>query len=415
MNGSPASHDIELLSRLLAQRGNLSLALLEGPGFVSAVRMRMSALEITDSAAFAARVASDEREFQILASEIAVPETWLFRYGASYEYLRDSLIALRRTRGGSLSCASLGCATGVEAWCIAACALAAGWPAESLTVHAIDRNPIAIESAQAGRISHGNVRSEFPSWAAPWISLTTDGVELSREVRQCVRVRAGDLFTTNDLLASDCDVIFCRNVLIYLDAPARMLLRDRIAQWLGADGILLLGHADAFPRGEIFESIGPPSAFALRHKKAAAPPPPAPSPPRARVELRAPLSHNQLQRPRTEPAPRERAADELARDHATLMRQVHELVHANQFARARTLTETAVTQSPGCVELLETLGGILSAQNELARAHQVYQRVVYLEPDHGPALLALAELSAALDRPEEAERFRARVKRLIDT
>ncbi|NDG64538.1 MAG: hypothetical protein EBY29_13905, partial [Planctomycetes bacterium] len=32
------------------------------------------------------------------------------------------------------------------------------------------------------------------------------------------------------------------------------------------------------------------------------------------------------------------------------------------------------------------------------RASQTYARVVYLEPHHGPALLALAELSDALGR-----------------
>ncbi|MEY4787389.1 MAG: hypothetical protein RL692_1283, partial [Planctomycetota bacterium] len=46
------------------------------------------------------------------------------------------------------------------------------------------------------------------------------------------------------------------------------------------------------------------------------------------------------------------------------------------------------------------------------RASQTYARVVYLEPHHGPALLALAELSDALGRSDEANRFRAKMKRL---
>ena len=52
------------------------------------------------------------------------------------------------------------------------------------------------------------------------------------------------------------------------------------------------------------------------------------------------------------------------------------------------------------------------SKNELQRASQTYARVVYLEPHHGPALLALAELSDALGRSDEANRFRAKMKRL---
>ena len=68
--------------------------------------------------------------------------------------------------------------------------------------------------------------------------------------------------------------------------------------------------------------------------------------------------------------------------------------------------------TPASIELLELLAGIFCSKNELQRASQTYARVVYLEPHHGPALLALAELSDALGRSDEANRFRAKMKRL---
>ncbi len=414
MSDTPPARDIEILGGLLAHRGNLAQALLEGPGFVSAVRLRMSALGVTDSAHYCARVQSDDHEFHVLASEIAVPETWFFRYPESYEYVRQYLSELQRSRGGALVCASLGCATGIEAWCIAACALSAGWPPESVTVHAIDRNPLAIDTALAGRISRGSVRSAFPHWAAPWISLSQSTVELSAQVRACVRVRAGDLITTPNLLEQNIDLIFCRNVLIYLDAHARLELRDRIVQWLGADGLLLLGHADALVRGDVLESVGPPSAFALRRggaKRVSV------SPVRAhQVSARNP-SDPKIAAPRTAAAPLQTALPSTtpADNHDAMLRQLHALIRSGSLPQARALAESAVAGSPTCIELLESLGGVLSAQNELARAHQIYQRVVYLDPVHGPALLALAELSSALGHAEESERFRSRLKRLIDS
>ena len=46
---------------------------------------------------------------------------------------------------------------------------------------------------------------------------------------------------------------------------------------------------------------------------------------------------------------------------------------------------------------------------------QTYARLVYLDPNHGPALLALAELSNALGRTDDAKRYQARLKRLSDS
>ena len=421
MSVNPTAADLEMLSEYLAKRGHLSRALLEGPGFTSAVRLRMHELQLDDAAVYTARVMSGDSEFQRLAGEISVPETWFFRYPASFEFALQHLRELRRSRGGQLVCASLGCATGVEAWSNAACALAAGWPSELITVYAVDRNESALHAAREGRISAGSVRGSIPEWARPWITQSTHSLELSREVRTCVKFLSGDIVTTDNLIPPGIDLLFCRNVLIYLDAPARIALRDRLANWLGRDGILLLGHADALDRGDRFESVGDPSVFALRHREVAttvdgvAPRPVTghtnPRRPVVSHSTRTPSAHSE----ETTSQPTHTASSQPVNDLDATLRSLSAMILSGDLAQARKVAEAALERAPSRVDLLESLAGILSSQNELERAHQIYQRVVYLEPDHGPALLALAELSAALGRGAEADRYRARVKRLIDS
>ena len=62
-----------------------------------------------------------------------------------------------------------------------------------------------------------------------------------------------------------CQVVFCRNVLIYLSRSAAEPFLDRLADWLAPDGLVFLGYAEAVlaptPRLRV-QRLGP--AHALR-------------------------------------------------------------------------------------------------------------------------------------------------------
>lgn len=406
MNDHDTNRDVQWLARFLTARASLAPALLDGPAFASAVRGRMSHLTITDLAQYAALVEQNEHELHCLASEVAVPETWFFRYPASFEFLRAQLAIRWREQPGTVVGASLGCATGVEAWCMAACALSAGWPKDQIIIHAIDRSPFAIESAREGRIPGGSVRSVFPEWADPWICVRNSSVVISDEVLNCVRFLQADVLTALNLFSQPIHALFCRNVLIYLDATARVLLRDRIAHWVAHDGLVFLGHADGLERGAVFEAAEPPAAFAWRPRVAVLriDPPKIPRPRIARPISTAPAVRKSAVAPRTP----------LTLT-ASIAERVQPMIAAREFNRAQRMVETGLKATPTNIELLELLAGIFCAQNELVRAIQTYERLVYLEPHHGPALLALTELSDALERTDDANRYRARLKRLGDS
>lgn len=419
MSSHGAPLDLSWLARLLTQSSGLAPALLDGPAFASAVRGRMSQLLITDIAEYCQRIGQSEYELQCLASEVAVPETWFFRYPASFEFLRQQLVALRSSRAdpagsagsvGSLEVASLGCATGVEAWCIAACALSAGWTKDQVKVHAIDRSPLAIVSAREGRIPGGSVRSLFPPWADPWIRPRESSVEIAPEVFDCVRIRQHDILTTADLFSKPLAVLFCRNVMIYLDASARIVLRNRMLDWLAPDGLIFLGHADGLARGSVLEMAGPPAAFCWRRSTKTIEVPSAKAPPRAPLAV-VPVARKPTSDRVAQP---HRRSDTPSRPIAVTAEMIQPMIVAREFDRARKAIEAGLAMNPANTELLELLAGIFSAQNELVRASQTYARLVYLEPNHGPALLALAELSDALGRTDDAVRYRARMKRLGD-
>ncbi|NQW49541.1 MAG: hypothetical protein HQ464_17415, partial [Planctomycetes bacterium] len=202
--------------------------------------------------------------------------------------------------------------------------------------------------------------------------------------------------------------LFCRNVMIYLDPAARILLRDRIVNWTANDGIIFLGHADALERGAVLESAGPTSAFAWRRPVATTA---TDTKGKTRPRIMRPNAIVPII-PKSATTSRSNPVEPKPLSIATTLQRVQPMLAAREFSHAQRLVEDALKVTPASIELLELLAGIFCSKNELQRASQTYARVVYLEPHHGPALLALAELSDALGRSDEANRFRAKMKRL---
>lgn len=166
-------------------------------------------------------------------------ETWFFRYPESFEHLRQCAEALRGTT--PLRIASLGCASGAEAFSIAA-ALEGDVEVE---IVAIDRSSVELDIGRSGRLRPITVRGSAPTWAvSPWT--IEDGAVIVRpELRACVRFVESDVLDESMAGALGVfDIVFCRNVLIYLDEEDRLRLGRTIVALLKPGGWLFLGHAD---------------------------------------------------------------------------------------------------------------------------------------------------------------------------
>lgn len=413
MSAHRAAGELRTLAELLNARAGLSMPLLQGPSFASVVKMRMSALGSASLAEYRALVETTPEELTRLACEIAVPETWLFRYPASFESLREHFTRLRADGSRQLTAASIGCATGVEAWCVAATALSAGWTPDTVVVHAVDRNVAALAAANSTTAPSGSVRGDLPSWAAPWIRAEGGAVTISVEVRRCLRVTAADVVKDPPPFTGPLDAVLCRNVMIYLDLAERTRLRQRLVEWAGDAGLVYFGHADGLNEDRLLEAAGPPAAFVWRRASAATR---APLPRRAARPISAAPAQGPRRTPSSAaitkvPAPTTNATTTRADASLDLVRT---LIAAKDLARAKSEAARALVASPTQVDLLELLAGIHAALDEIEESVRIYQRLVYLDPQHGPALLALSELSAALGRHEESARFRLRASRVTD-
>jgi len=382
-----------VLADLLRQRAAFDGHLCTGNAFEVICEQLRRTLGEVSLESLADRVRRDEDALELLAAQVAVPETWLFRYPASFETLRDACLA----RGRAIRMASIGCATGQEPFCMAATALSALGTESEISVDAVDRNPAALAAARAADWSGAlPQRGAIPTWAEPWIVQRAGTVTVHERTRAAVRFHR--ISSIDDLVAflseRSFDVIFCRNMLMYLDSAARTRVVQAMVGSVPVGGLVFLGHAETAMLGSGWERSAIADAFAWQRPEL----PPlnhAPSTTVAVARSRATTEGAWARRPPT--APRRTAAVpqppsvDAPPSEADLEQELQLRRRVDELFR---LAEERLTAGDG------------------QEAQRLFGEVVFLAPQHDLAMLALADLHEKGGRQSMAAQLRVRAKRI---
>ncbi|MFO0860572.1 MAG: CheR family methyltransferase [Phycisphaerales bacterium] len=381
MNLRPVQH-------WLVHHAWLDPVLLEGPGFEALIVDRMRELRCNTEQAYVQHLAGDAEEIDRVTAAIAVPETWLFRYPASFELLGEFLRGLLNSAAQGVRVLSLGCASGEEPYSIAMTALHAGWMPGEIIIHAIDRNPSAIERAKMGRFGQFSLREDVPAWAVAHLTPHGDEVEVSPLIRSMVQFRVGDMMAAGALTANDAyDVVFCRNVLIYLNAGARERLLGTIAERLRPGGLLFVGHAEPLllPKSR-YQRLPNAHSFAVERADGA-----------SRVEAVAMVRPERMvvpERTRVSALPEfDRGAAVQARvpvKPGPSLEEARLLANAGKVAESEAMVKAILARSGPDAAALELLGTLRMAARDPEQARRHFEQAVYLEPTRTTSLLQLA-------------------------
>lgn len=180
-----------------------------------------------------------------LAQELTVGESYFFRNVEQFAALLEVALPLarRRREGGAVRVLSAGCAAGEEAYSIAIALRELGVPS---VIRACDINPDVIARAVAGRYTTWALR-ELPERHRHWFR--SDGVNevvLDSSIRSAVQFEEVNLVepAASLWIPGAFDIVFCRNILMYLRREHAVALVGRITQSLAPDGHLFVGHAE---------------------------------------------------------------------------------------------------------------------------------------------------------------------------
>lgn len=224
------------------------------PSPVLTARLRRAATLVAGCDPTAAHV--DDPAWAALLDAVTVQETRLYRHPAQADLtsrLLPPMIGRARAEGRPFRMLSAGCATGEEAFTLAAQAMQAmeDAPGTALEVRGLDLCRPALETAASGHIAPGlgDPLALVPPALRPWLAAADGTPRLHPALRRCLDFRRANLL--EGFGATGHDVIFCRNVLIYLTDPARRHITRALAAALRPGGLLALGSTDRPPEGLI--------------------------------------------------------------------------------------------------------------------------------------------------------------------
>jgi chemotaxis protein methyltransferase CheR len=191
-----------------------------------------------------------EQDMLVFFDLLSTNVTSFFRDRGHFDYLeRELLTGLSRGTitlpGKKLRIWSAGCSTGCEPYTMAMVvydhlAEKKGWDIQIL---ATDLSNYAVEEARAGAYEHEVIKDLPRDLLAKHFDKVGDKWQVKSHLRSMVKVGQVNLMEQWPM-KGPFDVIFCRNVMIYFDAPTREKLVNRFASLLRPGGIFAVGSAE---------------------------------------------------------------------------------------------------------------------------------------------------------------------------
>jgi chemotaxis protein methyltransferase CheR len=191
-----------------------------------------------------------QRELEDLVERLTTHETYLFREQYQLEAFREEVLPelhhrLRRRRRVLIW--SAGCSTGEEVYTLAMLMLEDGrfrdW---NVRVMGSDISRKVVAHARQAFYGPSSFRTTDAYFQRKYFQEQEGRFRLRDDVRALCSFGQLNLLATDRFrVLGACDVIFCRNVLMYLSQDARQRVVDAFYDTLAPGGYLLLGHSES--------------------------------------------------------------------------------------------------------------------------------------------------------------------------
>lgn len=196
------------------------------------------------------RLESDQAAFDDLIGELTIGETYFYRDEKQFDLIAGEFLDGMKTirpDDHRLRFWSAGCASGEEAWTLAAVLSEAGLSSRS-HILGTDISRTSLARARAGEYGVWSLRGTAGERMRKWGTHSDRKFEVAERLRSMVSFEylnlAADQYPSFASKTNGLDLILCRNVLIYFNAETIQAVASRLYRCLAPGGWLITGVSD---------------------------------------------------------------------------------------------------------------------------------------------------------------------------
>jgi len=191
---------------------------------------------------------SDGPEWQEFINALTTNLTSFFREDHHFKIFREYLNAHKQKGKFKVWCCAA--STGEEPYSILMTAVDALGSHPNLSLMASDIDSKVLASAARGVYRMENMRNisdeQFRSFFLRGKGGNAGMVRIKPELQKLVEFKIVNLVKDGWPFQENFDIVFCRNVMIYFDAPTQRSVLERIHRVMAPGGLLFVGHAENF-------------------------------------------------------------------------------------------------------------------------------------------------------------------------
>ncbi|HUR96644.1 MAG TPA: CheR family methyltransferase [Pyrinomonadaceae bacterium] len=238
----------EIFTQLRVRTGH-DFSNYKRPTLLRRIERRINIRNLSDLPSYSALVRESSDESQALLKDLLISVTNFFRDKESFGFLESEVVPrlfVGKKVEDQIRIWCVGCATGEEAYSIAMlCAEHAmgALDGPKIQIFATDIDEAAIATAREGLYTLNDAADVSPERLRRFFTKEGDGYRIRREIREMV------LFANHNVIKdppfSHVNLVTCRNLLIYLNHPAKDRVLETMHFALDPGGYLFLGSSES--------------------------------------------------------------------------------------------------------------------------------------------------------------------------
>ena len=240
--------DFERFRKIIYDESGITFSATNRPILDSRIKeiLREKKLDSVDD--YYKLITSDHEEMKRMLDAVTTNLTRFFRNQPHFDALEKYVIPhvleeKKKTGDKTVRVWSAGCSTGEEPYTIAMLLkriLPVGY---DFQVTASDISLKSLMVGQSGFYADNKVDGIPPDYLSQYFTKSAGGYQVNKEIMSKVKFDYHNL--KNDSGMRNLDVIFCRNVMIYFDEPAQLVVLNRFWNSMASHSYLFIGHSES--------------------------------------------------------------------------------------------------------------------------------------------------------------------------